>query len=232
MTTPAPKNSYRIIRENSFPDLKLDPAGFASVDSVLERLEASRFQATKEANRLLLASLVFSGLFLIKICGLRSDLVLFDQKIFEVPYGIFVFCLGSQLSFCLNCLRSLDARVYDRQIKRICEIAWPSIATDVYSTIPNKAIWAEAGLGVINKMSGREILSGCLSVLMIPSVTLGLIVILLPEITGIYYLINWESIIVSGNIELQYYSVVFSSSITIIWLIQLLIIHLLDDDGR
>jgi len=220
----------RAIRDSFFANLVFDDSGPASPEKVLERLESARLQATKEANRLLIISFLFCGLYLIKASGLRVDLVLFDQKIFEVPYGICFFCIIAQISFCMNCIRSLDARIYDRYLKRACELKWPVMSDDVYQTFPNQAAWSEGAIGALSRIKNRDVAKGCLSVLMLPSLLLILTMLLAPTAAGLYYLIDWQRQISTGNIAIQYYSVMFSTTITIIWFAQYCAIHGMDQE--
>lgn len=207
----AKRPQKRPIRARVARKLELDPDGPASAEQILERLDAARDQASRQCLWFLIASVAFLLLFGLKIAGLRGDVTLFDQKIFEVPYGIFIFCILAQLASCMYFLRSLDATVYDRFILAVCEKAWPEKSAAIYRTYPNSHSWLEPSADLMEAF-GDVSVRGCLHALtLMPIMLLVLTALASPTAAGVYYLWNWKELITSGWINLQYYSVLIST---------------------
>jgi hypothetical protein len=207
-----------------------DAAGPGSIEKILERLGKARAQATKESNRFLTLSILFLGLYFVKLIGLRADLVIFDQKIFEVPYGILIFCMASQLCLCLSTARLADARIYDRYLKAVCQNAWPGQADTMYKLVPDENSWLNATSDSIDALESRPLLSAIYNFAMLPSLLLGLVLFVSPILAGLYYLYDWIEQIKTGNISLQYYSVLASTSVTFLWVVLYLCLYFADSD--
>jgi hypothetical protein len=227
---PSPLKGARGFRSSVFGSFTVDADGPGSADKILERLSAARTSATKESNRFLLISVGLVALYLIKIVGLRADLVLFGQKIFEVPYGVFLFCLASQVAMCLSLVRSSDARVFDRYMMAVIEKRWPESASIIYSTYPNEGAWLETTNKAIHSLKESGWSRALYSFSIIPTLILIITMILSPLLSGIYYLIDWEQQIVSGRVDLQYYAVSASTSFASLWLLNYILVHTRDHD--
>jgi hypothetical protein len=220
----------RAIRDVSIARISLDATGVGSAEKAIERISAARSKATRESNRFLLVSLLFGILYLVKIAGLRADIVIMDQKVFEVPYGVFIFCICSLFAFCLSCIRSSDARVYDRYLMGICDKAWPTQAQSMYQTIPNDDIWLAPSSESIHALTENSFSKSLFVCFSIPTYLAGFFILLLPILSGFYFLIKWKELISLGNIHVQYYSVLFFTIISCMWFINGILIHVVDND--
>jgi hypothetical protein len=67
----------------------------------LARIAAAREVALEQSNRFLLFGIASTIFYTVKVFALRIDIVLFDTKIFEIPYGLFVFALAGTIVFAL-----------------------------------------------------------------------------------------------------------------------------------
>lgn len=220
----------RSIRTALTSKIQIEDDGIMSPESILNRLSSARTQTSKEANRLLMLSMASSAFFLVKIAGLRIDIVLADQRIFALPYGLFIFCIASQVLFVLSVLRSSESRVLDRMMRGICDKKWPETSELAYRTFPNEGVWFEIISHTVRKVEGvysTKIFFGLASFI---AIAVGLITFVTPLILGIYFLWNWTYFIQSGNIEIQYYSVMLSTIVCALWTISGISIISIDED--
>lgn len=224
------ENRARSIRAAAFDGFYLDEQGPASADKVLERLGEARSQSTKESNRLIVASLCFVLFYFIKLAGLRADIVIFDQKIFAVPYGMFLFCILSQLSMTAGNIRLSDARVFDRLMKGICDTAWPDRSQAIFKTYPNQGIWLDAASSTFSSMKDRTLSRIFFTIFQIPLVLVSLGVLTSPILIGCYFLYDWKREIGTGAVNLQFYSVMTSTALALVWFVNYMLIHVADSD--
>lgn len=155
--------------------------------------------------------------------------MLFDQKVFEVPYGLFFFLLAAQLASNLSTIRSADARSFDRLLKAICDQAWPSQSEIAHRTFPNDHQWFEPTGYTLGLIRGAGFWKLLFSLVTLVTMLVGLLIIISPIISGLYYLFDWHDQIVSGDINLQYYVVLASTILTIAWFINYFILHALTE---
>jgi hypothetical protein len=194
-----------------------DKEGVYSTDKILERLLSARDHVSKQSNRFLLISFGLSILYLVKLAGLRADFILFEQKVFELPYGLFLFLILAQVAACLSLIKAAEERSYDLEILAICKRIWPTQHELVYESMPDSASLnpgsaliaerAKLGRGSRFIYFATTLVSG----------TLAAFVLMGPIFAGIYYLADWRKQIVTGNVDLQYYSVCFSTVLTFAW---------------
>ncbi|WP_168727379.1 hypothetical protein [Sphingomonas sp. CCH10-B3] len=231
MATPPPsQDALRTIGLAAFENFTPDAAGPASAEKILERLSAARANSSKEANRFLYISLAFVGLYIVRVAGLRMDLVIFDQKVFEVPHGLFFFCLGSQLSLCISFAKNVDARVFDRLMRSICDHQWHHDSLAVYRTIPNEHAWLETSSQIMHALPSNIISRNIFIFVMILTSLLGLIIMFSPVAAGLYIIVDWKLQITNGWIDLQYYLVLTSTCLSLAWFVNYVAVHLTDHD--
>jgi len=232
MTEQEPQKGSRrnAIQRVILEKLKPAAAGPGSVEKIIDRVSAARSRATKESNRFLVLSLLFTALYIVKLMGLRADLVLFDQKIFQVPYGIFLFCVAAQLMSCMSVARSSDARVFDRYLKAVCEHEWPEQATIMYRLIPNESSWTSATSESVHSLEHNHITRLVFTIAMLPSIILAMVILFGPIMAGVYYLVDWKNEIQTGDINIQYYGVLFFTIVAAFWSIMYLFLHFSDTD--
>lgn len=158
------------------------------------------------------------------------DLVVFDQKIFEVPHGIFLFCLGGQLSLCISLARSVESRIFDRLIRTICEKKWPQDSLTVYKTYPNENVWLETTSQIMHSLHDNSRSRILFSFVMFFTTLLMLVIIVSPITIGMYYIYDWKVQISTGWIDFQYYLVLASTCLSLLWFINYVAVHMTDHD--
>lgn len=104
----------RKLRDLLSQQIPSDSEGALAPHESINRLISARDEVTKQSNNFLLISLAFALLYSLRNIGLRLDLTVLDYKIFETPYGLFVFCIASSISFIIAISRFMDARIFDR----------------------------------------------------------------------------------------------------------------------
>lgn len=216
------------IRNTLLSDFVPDESGPASIEQVLDRLVTARNACVRQMGRFLTLSVLFSGLYFIRVSELRADLTIFGQKVFEVPYGVFVFCVVSQALMCFALARFLDARVLDRLIRGVCDRQWPQQSWLIYQTFPNA--WLDPSVNAINSLKENPRHRALLSLLMVVSSLSASVVIGGAVASGAYFLYDWKAQIQAGWVDLQYYVVVATSILTILWLIGVAVFFFVDDD--
>jgi hypothetical protein len=189
-----------------------------AVDAVLTRFATARDAVVLQSNRFLLTSLFLSLLYAIKIIGLRVDLVLFDYKVFDTPYGISIFCFAANLCFCIALSRYLDARAFDRMLRAICDNEWPQNAYFSYETYPQTNAWlgpTSSFVGVLHKAGVRTRLANLI-------VTLAALVLsvvyLIPLVCGIHFLYSFDSLSDPQAKGIQYWGVAAISLTSLLFL--------------
>ena len=156
-------------------------------------------------------------LFTIRISGLRADLVIFSQKVLEVPYGTFVFCVVAQFSLCAAAVAMADSRVFDRYLRAACALKWPQKNSFfLYKSIPNDSSWLDASLFALSDLKGVKNQTIIVSISLVVFALLLSGVILAPIMGGVFYLYDWKNQIVSGWIDLQYSVVLISTVVTLL----------------
>jgi hypothetical protein len=220
----------RSIRAALISKVNIEDSGIMSADNIIERLAIARNTTTKQSNRLLMLSLAFSLFFLIKIAGLRIDIVLADQKIFELPYGLFIFCIVSQISYSLSLIISFESRVFDRMIRGICDKKWPDTSELVYRTFPNEGLWFDTTSHAVRKLDGAYGTKTLFWLASFIALAIATTIFLMPLILGVYFLCNSTDFIKSGHKEIQYYSVAISTTVCALWTIFGISIFLIDED--
>lgn len=135
--------SRRKLRDLLSQKIPFEIEGALAPKESLTRLTAARDEVTKQSNNFLLVSIGFAILYCLRSIGLRLDITVLDYKIFETPYGLFVFCVCSSISFVVAMSRFMDARIFDRYAKATCEIYWPNQADYAYNTFPRINSWLE-----------------------------------------------------------------------------------------
>lgn len=220
----------RSIRAALTSKVQIEDSGIMSADNIIERLVISRNRTAKESNRILMLSLTFSVFFLIKMAGLRVDIVFADQKIFSLPYGLFIFCVVSQVLYTLSLIRSYESRVFDRMMRGICDKKWPETSELVYRTFPNEGMWFDMISHTVRKLEGAYGTKTLFWIATFFAAVIGTLIFLIPLILGIYFLWNSTDFIKSGHIEIQYYSVALSTTVCALWTICGISILLIDED--
>jgi hypothetical protein len=206
--------------------------GAAEPREMLHRLSAIHENLQRLSIKISIVYIVAVLFYLIRIAGLRFDIIIFDQKIFQVPYGIFLFCIVVQLAYMLQMVISTDARMYQRYIEIICEKCWPNKNELVKQSYIGMGLPINAISRFLsyksNSISGR-----ICSILSIPVVLFATAIYFSPIICGIWFLVEWEKQITSGDVDLQYYSVMISTvSAVSISILGIFIYYIDDDDGQ
>ena len=201
----------RAIRKIVDDNLTLNPTTPVEGVALLERLAAVYEQRISHANRLLYFYVLFVIFYLVRIVGLRLDIVFSGHKIFEVPYGIFFFCLVSQVAYAGSVLLNTEARFYQRYIEIICDKLWPGKSEVIKQGYIGKSSFGHAIFRFFESQKSDNITRILYLITAIP-VSLSLAAIILsPIIAGIYFLADWKNQIGDGDLDLQYYSILTST---------------------
>jgi hypothetical protein len=167
---------------------RLDKAEAAEVGvDALVRIASARDAATRQSNRFLLAGIFSTLFYAIKIAGLRIDIVIADAKIFETPYGLFVFGAIGSICFILAQLRYLDGRAFDYKLRRAAK-ANEEFNTR-YDSFPSEHNWLLPASEVFADQSSSRMARMFFNVL-------GLIAFLLysvPLLASAHFLLSWPS---------------------------------------
>ncbi|UVO54901.1 hypothetical protein [Sphingomonas sp. SUN039] len=225
-----PPVSRNILRSIISGQWQPDATGIGSTEQVIQRLVEAHNAALKESNRLFAISIGLALLYSIKVVGLRIDLVLFDQKVFELPYGLFLFCVASQLSFCIACVRFLDQRVFDRYLRAICDREWGDRSEFMYRTLKGGQEWSTTTQSLIDRPSVSIYFR---TVYFLSMASMGLIylaIFLMPIISGGYFIYDYDNQISGRYPELQYWSVIATTILSAIVMVVSLAFYNLDND--
>lgn len=183
----------------------------------MTRLATARDNIFNQSNRFLVAGMVFAALYAVKAVGLRIDLVVLDTKIFDIPYGLFVFCILGAGSFLIAQSRYIDAHALDRRLSELAKSAYPEKFVDYLCTFPADASWlrpareqffrntkvGEQRPAWIVNLAGLSLLALYLS----------------PTIACIHFLFNWPSLAGNAMVNFQWWSVLAAASLDLLFLI-------------
>lgn len=208
----------------------LEESGAASAGSILDRLSNARDKIGQQSNRFGLVGLVFFGFLVLRLIGLRVDLVFFGQKIFELPYGIFVFCVSGQICVSISILRWLDARVIDRFMLGVCEQAWPRSSQSIYESYPDVQAWLSSLEDISKALKEWSWHKALHSLAYFFVGTLLLLVFAAPVAAGVWVLSRRNELIVGGDVDAQFCILLGSTVLTALVLINALSVLFADDD--
>lgn len=201
-----------------------DTSAFSS-EKVLDRLSAARGQASKEANRLFLASFILAGLYLIKASGLRVDLTLLETNVAKVPHGLFFFLVASQVSMILSYMRSADSTAINSRLRDAIESYGVQDVEASERTYVNEYEWFAPTEAEFSRQATSQVgkiffgLTG-----FVTSIT-ALIFYILPSIAGFYTLYNYQSMIQNGNIDLQYWVLFGTTCLSTLWFFNFIAVY-------
>lgn len=167
----------------------------------LIRLASARDAALQQSNRFLLLGLGSSIFYAIKLAGLRIDIVIADAKIFETPYGLFVFGIVGAACFILAQLRYLDAEAFDRMLRRVAPHTGPEEFK--HYAYPSKHHWlspASEEFGAENASRGARFAFGCLGIVVF-------LFYLTPLFSAAHFLIMWPEFAGETYTDLQWWLV-------------------------
>lgn len=207
--------------------LFLDSSPFRQ-DEILTRLAEARNAASREVNRFFLASLVFVGLTAVKISGLSLDLTLVGMQTANVPHGLFLFLVAAQICIMMSFVRTADVRGYDHHIHRIIERLQPRHAKRFVSTFPNNAEWFAPSLAAMAE-SGRGIPKFIFNIASFMTSFTAIPLYASPMILSCYVIYNAEYYIKEGNVELQYFTLIFFTFLSSIWFVAYIALHIATD---
>jgi hypothetical protein len=210
--------------------IALEDSGPLAAEAILSRLADSRNRVLQQSNRFLLASLFLSILYAIKMIGLRLDLILFDYKIFQTPYGMAVFCFSANLAFSIGVTRFLDARAFDRIIRAVCDKAWSDRGFFAYETYPQADSWLAPTYSLVEVLGkGGVRVSLATSVMTITGLLI-MLIYLIPIATGVDFLWNFGKLADPGGKEFQYWSVFASVTASALFVIACISLTVKDFD--
>lgn len=193
-----------------------DKSAFSS-ENVLNRLSAARAQASKEANRLFLAALIFGGLFLVKASGLRIDLTLLETNVAKVPYGLFFYLVASQISMILSFIRSADSTAIDSRLRAAIKSFGVSNVDDSERTFVNEFEWFSVAASEFESKKSGPVAKTFYTVTSLLTALTAISFYVFPSAAGIYTIYNHQSMINLGNVQIQYWILLSTTSLSILW---------------
>ena len=210
--------------------VSLSKAGPLAPEAVLQRLATARDAVVSQSNRFLLGALFFSALYGVKLIGLRVDLILFDYKIFETPYGISLFCFCANVSLSIAFSRFLDARAFDRQLRAVCEKAWGTSAQFAYETYPQENAWLAPTSAMITTIGEGGVRTPIATLVVLLAGIALMAFYVLPIICGFHFLQNFEALADANGRAIQYWSVLGSLGASLLFAIASLSLMFKDFD--
>lgn len=154
----------------------------------LERIAKARDKAISQSNRFLLVGMVSSLFYGVKVASLRIDLVISDTRIFETPYGLFVFGVIGSVSFILAQFRFLDGKALDSSL---AELANANGAPELsHQTFPSENNWlqpASERFGGVHYGAAAQAAFSFLGIC-------ALLIYAVPLIAGLHFLWNWPEL--------------------------------------
>ncbi|MFK4003278.1 hypothetical protein [Qipengyuania sp. NPDC077563] len=167
----------------------------------LVRFANARDAALQQSNRFLLFGIASSVFYAIKMAGLRIDIVIADTKIFETPYGLFIFGVVGAACFILAQLRYLDAEAFDDQLKKLASSSGP--VEFRYSAFPSKHHWlspANDEYGSDTASFSKKVAFACLALCVFA-------LYVTPLFAAVHFLIVWPKFAGETYTDLQWWLV-------------------------
>lgn len=211
--------SKRKLRDLLSQQIPLESDGALSPKESLTRLITARDEVTKQSNNFLLISIGFAILYCLRSIGLRLDITVFDYKIFETPYGLFVFCVVSSIAFVVAMSRFMDARIFDRYAKATCEAYWPNQAEYAYNTFPRTNSWLEPTNRALSQLRGQKSIGFFVSVITGLAGTFLFLFYSASIAISLHFLANFDSLSNALGENFQFWSVFSMLVIDIAFLI-------------
>lgn len=206
-------------------DYPLEHQGVLSAAEVFGRLSVARDAASSQSNKFAIAALVFCGLALVKISELDIGPTLFGINTSELKYGLFLFIIAGQIAAIISTLRTMDARAYEHNIGFLARRLWPDSFKAALHTFPNVHEWLIPSNDAVEKQSGHAIGKFVYKFCLTITAMLAFGVIILPIALGAYYLSNWQKIIVTGNVDIQFWAVATMTGLSALWCSTYIILH-------
>lgn len=189
----------------------------------MERLASARDSIHVQSNRFLVAGMVFAILYAVKAIGLRIDLVLFDTKVFELPYGLFVFCVLGAGSFLIAQTRFMDAHAISRRMNVIADAFARDKAEQYLRSFPAKSSWLSLAQEEFFATTGGTDSRGAW---LVNVAGLGLLAVyLLPVFSCIHFLLNWPDLANGEMPRFQWWVVAGGLGLDGLFLILLIRLH-------
>lgn len=182
----------------------------------VEKLGSAREFATKEANRYLVLSVVFSLIYLAKTRGIGLEQLVIGEKISKVHIGAFVYLVISQFCSSLSQMRFIDAGSLEKNMAVALSTPYGPKGR-LNEIFPNPREWGSVTLHLINKSDPSHRLGYWLAAA--PSLLLALVAFCLPALTGLIFVGNPFSLRFSLAPDPILTLVVISTFLNISWLI-------------
>ncbi len=175
-------------------------------DDSLKRLADARNLSSKSANRLMIISLCFSILYMLRSEGIGQTLSVAGYPLKDIPYGLYIFCICSLSLSIVSMIRSCDSRNFDRRLKFACDTKDIEKSKLIYLSFPNDEAWAEPfGQGIVSVKSNIIIAVIKYTTLALFSI-LTLVIFFLPTLIGISYIWTESYALGSEFLEIRKYS--------------------------
>lgn len=176
-------------------------------NALLDRLSGQYQIAFKESNRYFTVYLLASLFYLFKLAGLRFDILLVGQKLYDNNYGAFLFSSASLIFLTIAALRAADAAVLEQIINAVCEQTCGK-ASDLYSkSYVSGGVWMYTLMDIASSFEGRKGFFILHALLWMTWGPLLLAVAAAPIAIGVYVLVDHDTQIIGNYQSLQFYSV-------------------------
>jgi hypothetical protein len=176
-------------------------------NALLDRLSSQYQIAFKESNRYFTIYLLASLFYVFKLAGLRFDILLVGQKVYDSNYGIFLFSSTGLIFLTIAALRAADAAVLEQIVGAVCEQTCGKSADLYTKSYVSGGVWMHTLIEIAPSVEGRKTFFA-LNVLQ--WLTWGVLVFsvaIAPIVIGIYVMIDHQNQIIGEHQSLQFYVV-------------------------
>ena len=184
--------------------------------ALLDRLSGQYQIAFKESNRYFTVYLLASLFYIFKLAGLRFDILLVGQKLYDSNYGVFLFSSASLIFLIIAALRAADAAVLEQIITAVCEQTCGK-ASDLYSkSYVSGGVWMYTLMDIAPSVEGRKGFYILHILLWLTWGVLLLAVAAAPIAIGVYVLNDHDVQIIGSHRSLQFYTVLALTATAIV----------------
>ncbi|MCA0903248.1 hypothetical protein [Qipengyuania aquimaris] len=203
-----------------------------SSEKIIERLAKSRDEAARLSNRFFILALLFLGLATIKLAELDLSLTLIGIQTDDLQYGLFFFIVAAQICSVLSTSRTMDSRAYDYQIEEVARFHFPEKYKEAARTVSNSHEWLSPSSEVLKSIDGFRTAKIFYNSAMLVTAIFAVGVVFGPNVLGIYYLCNHDALITEGDKDLQYWSVLSVTVLSMLWSVAYVSIHVMTEGGK
>ena len=140
-----------------------------------------------------------------------------DTNVVKVPYGLFFYLLASQVSMILAYMRSADSSAIDSRLREeISGYGVPDVDA-AERTFINEFEWFSPTQSEFERKKGGRIATFVFNLTVVLTSITALVFYVFPSAAGIYTLYNSATMIYVGNVDIQYWVIFGTTSLSILW---------------